>query len=84
MWPVLTKCRKPWHREFKVVVEGAGLKGGTKYLRRGAATEAELHEPGSAARKLGHSPNSRGVAETHYICRKVLPMAPVIGRELSA
>ncbi|MEW4564664.1 hypothetical protein AB1K70_19140 [Bremerella sp. JC770] len=84
VWPQWSLDRKPWHREFKLVVESAGLRGGTKYLRRGAATEAELLTPGSAARKLGHSPHSAGLAEKHYISRKVLPMAPVVGRELSA
>lgn len=50
-WIDLDTC----FRWIKKAVDAAGLKGGTKKIRRGAASEAERRQPGSGWRLLGHT-----------------------------
>lgn len=69
-------------REFRLIVKAAGLVGGTKRIRRGAATAVERLMPGSAQRQLGH--RTPGLAARHYIDPRLLggdgrPRPPKIG-----
>jgi integrase len=56
---------------FKRVVEAAGLRGSTKFLRRSGATHVEATQPGTARAFLGHK--SIGLAEKHYLDPTLLP-----------
>lgn len=62
IWP----GRKPlaiW-RSFKRLARKAGLPGGTKWMRRGSASEVERSQPGAGWRFLSHS--TPEVFEKHY------------------
>lgn len=51
---------------FRIVVRSAGLRGGTKKLRKSGATAVEKASPGSAPKYCGHRPGSM-VAYQHYV-----------------
>jgi len=52
-------------RIMKEHLEGCGLKGTSKWLRRSGATHVEQQRPGQAKMFLGH--RTAGLAERHYI-----------------
>lgn len=64
-------CRESFFAAFRVLVKRAGLKGTSKYLRRGSATAVEILQPGSASKHLGHK--SPQLAAKHYLIQRLLP-----------
>lgn len=65
-------------RLVRKVAKAAGLEGGMKRIRKGAASAVERDYPGQAGRFLGHK--TPGLAEKHYldpsIVRREPPMPP--------
>jgi len=63
-----------WLRiRWKRLVQGAGLRGTCKWLRRTGATWVEAAQPGMASKFLGH--RSPELAMKHYCDRSLLPNA---------
>ena len=54
-----------FEHQFKRIVKRAGLKGPWKKIRKGSASNVELHHPGCGAAHLGHVAGS--VAHNHYL-----------------
>ncbi len=80
IWP-LGGHREAWYRQFGRLVAKAGLVGTSRYLRRGASSEAEAVNPGAGPRLLGHRDNGETFRQ-HYlvgkICQTQVPLPPPI------
>lgn len=59
------------YKTIQLTVKRAGLKGTSKYARRGGATTVEQEQPGMAPTYLGHVPGST-VAYSNYVDRRLL------------
>lgn len=62
-------------KEFRSVIQSAGLRGSTKQLRRTGATWCEVEKPGSAKEFLGH--RTPGLAYRSYVDPRHLKAVPV-------
>lgn len=58
-------CKRQVIAYFRAIAKRAGLVGGTKKVRRSAASHVEAQQPGAATPFLGH--RSPGLAARHYI-----------------
>ncbi len=65
IWPRPNPNRTALYRLIKAAIAGAELRGTSKWIRRGVATDVYL-SGGDPARALGHVPGSR-VAYKHYV-----------------
>ncbi len=69
--------------DFRQIAKAAGVQGTSKYIRRGAATQVEKQQPGSAMAFLGHK--TPGLAERNYIdptqIERVIPTPPILDVE---
>lgn len=77
-WPF---ARKAFYRHWRRMVRAAGLKGGSKKVRKSAATAVEMERPGAAMAFLGHA--TPGLAARYYIdpllVQSTAPMPPRVG-----
>jgi integrase len=81
IWP-LGGFREAWYRQFKRLVKKAGLNGTSRYIRRGASSEAEALQPGAGSRLLGHRDNGETFARHYSVDRIVaadMPLPPALG-----
>lgn len=77
-----TGSHETFSRQLRHLVRLACVRDGRwKWLRRGSATDVELHEPGAATAHLGHRPGSR-IAVTNYLDQQILGMNRQLPREL--
>ncbi len=76
IWPRPAKTRTSLYNMIRRAFTDAGLRGTSKWIRRGAATDVHL-EGGDASRALGHVPGSR-VAYRHYVSQnaQLEPVSP--------
>jgi len=81
IWP-LGGHREAWYRQFKRLVKKAGLTGTSRYLRRGASSEAESLQAGAGPALLGHRDDGTTFRQ-HYLVSRIAPpvsvMPPPIG-----
>lgn len=71
IWWQPSRGHRALYRTIQLTVERAGLKGTTKFARRGGATVVEQEQPGMAPTYLGHVPGST-VAYRHYVDQRLL------------
>lgn len=58
-------CRRQSFKILRCVLDGAGMEGSGKWLRRSAATHVEQQRAGSGSQFLGHK--TPGLAARHYL-----------------
>lgn len=72
--------REAFYRMFKRLAKKAGLRGTSKYIRRGSSSEVERLCPGAGRLHVGHK--SAGTWEKHYrverICQPKIILPPPI------
>ena len=73
--------RRRLFKWVKRIVDAAGLKGGTKKIRKGGASAVERDAPGSAMRYLGH--RTPGLAARFYVDPRITGEEPPQPPELS-
>ena len=75
VWPLWGR-REALYRAFRRLVASSGIRPGTfRWLRRTAATQVEIAEPGRATELLGHA--SRSTTEQWYLDRSQLTQPPL-------
>lgn len=76
VWPRPGKSRTALYRLIRRAIQGAGLSGSSKYIRRGGATDC-YQQGKDPARYCGHVPGSR-VALRWYVSREaqIEPVSP--------
>ena len=58
-----------FRKQFRRLVQAAGLEGSFKKLRKSSASNVELHHPGHGAEHLGHV---RSIATDHYFDPRIV------------